>query len=1172
MRRPVFRPRQVPGPSASVSLAMFPTDRLLRRVTRRSALADRPKRWAIGLCLIAGLLALPSLAAPGDKAAGDASVPKPAATLPTAGEVESRIKLTESATGLDEAAKGALLDAYRRTLAYLESTAKLTAKAAQFSKALEEAPIQSAKIRKQLADDTKDPGPPELAASSGLATDEIAQRLAKAQTAATQQETQIADLDKLIEASGSRPKEVRARIAELRRDQEKLDAEASKPASDQTSDLTQANGWALAAHRQAQLAEIRLLEQELASQGAREELYRAQRDQSIQTLRGIKDRQTQLEALQAERRKADAEQAQRATEAAQREAADKHPLVQQAVEQNAEITAALAHRAEQLAGYNDALAQIDRDRKRVDEDFRGARERVEAAGLNQALGQVLIDRRGQLPDLREYRKEIAARDERIAEASLRQIRYREEQRSLRDPDAAVAALTAADPSAQTPQVRAQLKGALAQRLALLDQALAAEDDYIRKQSELNYATDQLIQVAQVFDAFLAEHLLWVRSALPVGTATLAALPTALARVVQPKGWTEVAQVLFYELGHSVASWLGLAVVALLFWNLGRIRRAIVATAEPLRRVRTDRFRYTLRAMGLTLLAALPMPLLFLLLGRELAFSPEATAFTRAVGNALIQVAIGFYYLRAFRTMCLPGGLADRHFRWESWVLVLIRKNLRWFTVYIVSISLVTIAIFQANDSADTGSLGRLTLIAGMVGFAVFFARLINPSSGVFKHALAAQPERWVNRTRNLWYAVVVGTPLALALLALFGYVYTAGTLYRSLVASAWLALGLVVLQQSIVRWLVVTRRRLALQAALERQAARRAQAESEKPERSDSAAPVEEPEVDWATLDEQTRTLINALVVFASFFGIWLIWLDMLPAFHLLDQVALWRTEQVVNGVAKQIPVTAGDLVLVLVIVVVGTVAAKNLPALLEIVLLQATSVTAGSRYAIRTLTSYAITIAVLLSAFGALGLSWSQVQWLVAALSVGIGFGLQEIVANFISGIIILFERPVRVGDVITIGNTTGAVTNIQIRATTIRNWDRQELLVPNKALITGNLLNWTLADQVSRLVIPVGIEYGSNPRLALELLARAAAANPRVLADPAPTVAFSGFGDNALMLELRCFVESLEQRVPVATELHLAIAEMLQEHGIGIAFPQRELHLTASEPLEIRLHEEKG
>ena len=160
-------------------------------------------------------------------------------------------------------------------------------------------------------------------------------------------------------------------------------------------------------------------------------------------------------------------------------------------------------------------------------------------------------------------------------------------------------------------------------------------------------------------------------------------------------------------------------------------------------------------------------------------------------------------------------------------------------------------------------------------------------------------------------------------------------------------------------------------------------------------------------------------------------------------------------------------------------------------------------------MSKYSIAAIGALAALSIIGARWSQVQWLAAALSVGIGFGLQEIVANFISGIIILFERPIRVGDVVTVGDTSGTVTRIQIRATTIRNWDRQELLVPNKEFITGRLLNWSLSDETTRIKVPVGVAYGSDVQRAMALMDEAAREHKKVLEEPPPSVVFDCFGD---------------------------------------------------------------
>jgi potassium efflux system protein len=187
------------------------------------------------------------------------------------------------------------------------------------------------------------------------------------------------------------------------------------------------------------------------------------------------------------------------------------------------------------------------------------------------------------------------------------------------------------------------------------------------------------------------------------------------------------------------------------------------------------------------------------------------------------------------------------------------------------------------------------------------------------------------------------------------------------------------------------------------------------------------------------------------------------------------------------------------------------------------------------------------------------------AALGVGIGFGLQEIVANFISGLIVLFERPIRVGDIINAGGQDGTVVNINPRATVIETFEGKEVLIPNKELITNNVTNWSLTSTRLRIVVPVGIAYGSDVEDAIRRLISIANANPRVLDDPAPFVSFEDFGDNALLLWLRGY--AMENYLDVKTELRREIYRDFNNAGIGIAFPQRDVHLDASEPLPIRI-----
>jgi potassium efflux system protein len=203
----------------------------------------------------------------------------------------------------------------------------------------------------------------------------------------------------------------------------------------------------------------------------------------------------------------------------------------------------------------------------------------------------------------------------------------------------------------------------------------------------------------------------------------------------------------------------------------------------------------------------------------------------------------------------------------------------------------------------------------------------------------------------------------------------------------------------------------------------------------------------------------------------------------------------------------------------------------------------------------------------GSLGGSWGQIQWAVAALSVGIGFGLQEIVANFISGLIILFEQPIRLGDTVTVGTVSGKVTKIRIRATTIRDFDRRELLVPNKEFITNQLLNWSLSDQVTRWTMDIGVAYGTDMDKAMAIVHDVALRHPLVLHDPESLVTFEEFGDNSLLMRLRLFMDQLDQRLIVASDIRKEINRRFNEEGIVVAFPQRDIHLDTSQPLEIRM-----
>lgn len=321
-------------------------------------------------------------------------------------------------------------------------------------------------------------------------------------------------------------------------------------------------------------------------------------------------------------------------------------------------------------------------------------------------------------------------------------------------------------------------------------------------------------------------------------------------------------------------------------------------------------------------------------------------------------------------------------------------------------------------------------------------------------------------------------------------------------------------------------------------------------------------EINLVVINEQTMRLVSSFIVVSALVAVFMIWSDVLPAIALLENFELWTVKGDLPD--ESIKITLANLVFLIPITALMVIAGRNVPGLLEIALLQYLPITSAARYAITTLSRYSIIVIGIVLLSNTIGLQWSSIQWLVAAFGVGLGFGLQEIFANFVSGLILLFEQPIRVGDIITVDGVTGSVSKIRMRATTIINWDRQELIIPNKDLITGKLLNWTLSDTTNRIVVEVGVAYGTDTETACELIMAIAKAHPNVLVDPAPVVSFDKFGDSALILTLRLFLASLDVRPMTLHELNTRIYREFQGAGIEIAFPQRDLNIR-SLPLQI-------
>jgi potassium efflux system protein len=411
------------------------------------------------------------------------------------------------------------------------------------------------------------------------------------------------------------------------------------------------------------------------------------------------------------------------------------------------------------------------------------------------------------------------------------------------------------------------------------------------------------------------------------------------------------------------------------------------------------------------------------------------------------------------------------------------------------------------------------------------------------------------RLRQLLRLAIVVFQLCLIALALAGYYLTAVSFAVHMVESLIALLAIAMLHGMAMRWLVLGERRLALKRAEERR--------DEEPARDDEdleARPELSPEdeaITLASVNQQTRRLLRAVTALLLGGVLLWVWAEVAPALSYLGHLHAWTTTYQLDGKEQVYEVNLRQLLFATIALMVTWIGTRNLPGLLEIGVLRRLEVDAPTRYAITAVCRYAIVIVGALFGLSLLGLRWSQLQWMAAGLTVGLGFGLQEVFANFVSGLIVLFERPMRVGDVITIAGIEGTVARIRTRATTVVDWDHREVVIPNKTFITEKLTNWTLSDSTTRLVIKLGVGYESDPEAVRTMLLEVARAHPKVLKEPPPNCWCLSLAASTLDFELRVFVAEVLERNAVRNDLHAAILRECRKRGIEIAYPQTEVRV---------------
>ncbi len=704
--------------------------------------------------------------------------------------------------------------------------------------------------------------------------------------------------------------------------------------------------------------------------------------------------------------------------------------------------------------------------------------------MTDAVGALLRNFKQSLPSVGANRLRIRERKPVINDAQYELIELTDRRNARLSLTVAALLRFAAPPvnRAELPELEAEARTLLEeQRLEYLDPAIRSQTTYFNTLVSLSTTEQQIVQLVEEATRYTNERILWIRSSKPLWSQLT---PDASEWwFVIPAAWSNVGTKVVEELKSVPLIWIAAAIILLVLVRLrSQLRQSIQAIGAEATHSRYTDFRPTIESLLLTLATAAPIPLVFAFLGWRLGTVAGNDQATLALATAAQAVAISFFPIELLRQVCRPNGLAVSHFGWPEPLVNDLRRGLR--SLLITTMPLVFVVSFLHAGTAVFGhdTLERYFFMAAVALVCLSTARMLHPSRGLPENYLRLVPEGWTSQLAYLWYPLGVAVPFSLGVLAAIGYYFTSQQLAWRLFQSLCLLMAIALAMSVVLRWILLHRRQLHIEQARQRRLAATAVGET-------SVVLPEETSQDLQSQMHQTRRLMHTIAVTALLVGMWLIWDDVRPALDFFEKWPIWHSTTTVTetiaeetGVAStrsrevRDAITIADVTLALLVLAATFVAMGNIPGLLEFAVLSRLPLDQSARYAIATLASYAIILIGFIIAGGAIGLHWNQIQWMATALTFGLAFGLQEMFANFVAGIIILFEQPVRVGDVVEIDGVTGVVTQIRIRATTITNWDKKDFIVPNKEFITGKLLNWTRSDEVTRLVMTVGIAYGSD------------------------------------------------------------------------------------------------
>ena len=1040
-----------------------------------------------------------------------------------------------------DAEKREFQEAYQNTLIFLERSQKLARDTTKLEQELQQAPEKIRAARQQIQNlrvqDSDSVRRSFASQNLGSLEDLLGEKVG--QMFAWQNDLTSVNSDLI--AAQTRPERTQAQVSENQTREQAIAEQIRILQRQPDTRINQANLRRLTAEQENLQLSNRFMRQQLNANSLLQDLATQKRDLLKQQIDNIEHEVSILQEVINEKRRSQSEQTvsevTEALETTENELLREQGGLNQRLSE--ELLAATTRVGELTRQNIQTLQQIE-SMNQID---RALEQQIDVLEGSVLLSRILHQQKRALPNVR---LDDSVADQ-IADLRLRQFELNSLRDELGRPQAYLNKLLGRLPEDLRENLRDDMQLVIDSRINLVDQLSSNINNLLSQAITLQINQRQLRQLSGDLRRTIDDQLFWVASNRPIDRAWVMSFGEQAK-----KQFNEMQLVIHIKHAFSALKdkwpWLLLlaALVAVHTGYRNRIKQRLFTLNEDVGHFRRDTVSHTPKAIALSALSVLPVPVVLAALGLLLSRSEETGV--PVIGAALLKLSIAWFILHLLYRVLDPKGIAVRHFRWEADLvhrLHRLTRNLAWIMLPVVLIISLNAEIpeQQTNDV-----IGRFLMMAGMLLLCVLLGRMMWRSEPLYN-------SRVLHFTALL---VLTLTPLALAGMTYWGYHYTSTKLADRFIDTLYLIVLWMLVEGTVVRNLSVAGRKLAYQRAM----AKREAAQSR--DGHDNEAGIEIPEMNIQQINQQSLRLTKLGILMLFGVLVYFVWSDLISAAYYLESITLWEYASGTPENPSTTAMTASDVLGALLIVAFTVTLARNLPGLLEILVLSRMRLEQGSSYAITTLMSYIIVSIGIISGLSALGVSWDKLQWLVAALSVGLGFGLQEIFANFVSGLIILFEKPIRIGDVVTIGELSGTVNRIRIRATTITDFDRKEIIVPNKTFVTDHLINWSLSDTITRVIIKVGVAYGSDLAKTKELLMQAATSNPRVLKDPEPLVLFLNFGDSTLDHELRIHVRELIDRNMAIDEINREVDRLFDENDIEIAFRQLDVNLRTSSGVE--------